>query len=120
MHSIRHMKSSTFASKSLYGGNSLVGHSKINSGVEPKLDMSDLIDSNSISSCNQFYMKRPTFELGLSYNLQLQCNNQTYVFHDHFESTLYQNYPLPSWFNKVRRLLVKARKALFHWLNMRL
>ena len=42
------MKSSTFASKSLYGGNSLVGHSKINSGVEPKLDMSDLIDSNVV------------------------------------------------------------------------
>ena len=60
------------------------------------------------------------FARSLSYNLQLQSNNQTYVFHDHFESTLYQNYLLPSWFNKVGRLLIKARKALFHWLNMRL
>ena len=59
-------------------------------------------------------MKRSTFELGLSYNLQLQYNNQNYVFHNHFESTLYQNYLLPSWFNKVGRLLIKARRALFH------
>ena len=45
MYLVRHLKRSTFETKSLHNGNSNVGHSNLFMG-RPKLDISDLIDSN--------------------------------------------------------------------------